>query len=55
MRKTIVLVLAIVVVFSLGIFIVGNNTSPVGGSVDAGAPTAESLMRRGQMALEDGE
>lgn len=63
MRKSIVLALAFIVIaaFSLVVWLISNEPSPIGGSafedqpVDTAEPSLESLMGRGELALEDGE
>ena len=56
MKKLIVLALAVVLIFTIGIFIVGNKGSSVGGNTsEADTPGVESLMGRGWLALEDGD
>jgi len=63
MRKLIVFKLALVIAaFSLAVWLIGNDTSSIGGSIfeaqpvdAAAAPSVESLMKRGELALEEGK
>jgi len=61
-RKLIVFKLtAVIAALSLAVWLIGNDISSISGSifeaqpVDAATPSLESLMRRGELALEEGE